>query len=141
MAVQVTASMQSTPVTTMAPAGVEACVQRAPPSSVVRTAAVDDPTPAEPTAMQCRVSGHEIPSSSRVELSDSGCATQVRPPLVVATMTAFDGDGPVEVGLATGCAAGVPTAQQRSLLAQDTASSSPVAAGAGCPTTAGVPRC
>ena len=55
------------------------------------------------------------------------------------------GDGTEEVvpGAAAGAAAGpgAPTAQQCVAPAQDTASSWPVPAGAGCPTAAGVPFC
>jgi hypothetical protein len=74
--------------------------------------------------------GQAIPLSSGGAGSDSGWADQVVPPLVVATITVT---GAVVVVDALGPA--TPTAQQCSASAHETAPSSPVPAGAGCPIT------
>jgi hypothetical protein len=88
--------------------------------------------------MQTRVVGHEIPVSAGAEARCRGCATQTCPPSVVASITVVDEGGADEDGADEDVAdedvgeevtvlavpaPGVPTAQQRSALAQDTASS------------------
>src|SRR6516162_5331384 len=89
--------------------------------------------PFEPTAIQARALGHEIPLSCGMTDPCTGWGVHFRPPSLVATMTVA-GDEADEFGPAT------PTAQQRSASAHDTAPSCPVPAGAGCPATSGVPR-
>jgi hypothetical protein len=99
--------------------------------------------------MHSRAAGHEIPVSAGAGLSPSGWATHVRPPSTVASTTVAGAAGAdVDVvdddGAPTGAAGvaavpGVPTAQQSRAVAHETASSCPVPAGAGCPTTSGVP--
>jgi hypothetical protein len=98
--------------------------------------------------MQSSTVGHEIPVRAGAEASGNGWATQVAPPLTVASMTVAGAGGvagadevvvePVAAGAAAG-SPGVPTAQQWPRPAQATALSWPVPVGAGCPTTAGVP--
>jgi hypothetical protein len=134
MAVQSVALVQSTLVTMMAPAGAEAAFQSAPPRRVVSTVP-DGASPLNPTAMQRRTKGHEMPVSAGAVGKESGSAVHDLPPSTVASMTAVvGGDGTEEVVVlvlvlvpapAAGVvvAPGVPTAQQWSESAQETASS------------------
>jgi hypothetical protein len=69
--------------------------------------------------------GHDTPLSWGVLPPATCCAFQVKPPFFVATIT-FGLPG---AGAAPGPA--TPTAQQRRTVAQDTAPSAPVPAGAG----------
>jgi len=88
--------------------------------------------------MQMRVVGHEIPVRAGAGARCRGWATQVCPPSVVASITVVDEDGVDEDGadedgvdedvgeevtVPAVPGPGDPTAQQRSALAQDTASS------------------
>jgi hypothetical protein len=83
--------------------------------------------------MQIRAVGHEIPVRAGAEARCRGCATQACPPSVVASITVVDEGGAEEGGtdeevgeevtVLAVPAPGVPTAQQRSAPAQDTASS------------------
>ena len=87
--------------------------------------------PFEPTARQSVGVGHEMPLSCGVLPPATCCAFHPMPPSVVATITsapAVGGFGPA-----------TPTAQHRRAVGHDTAPSSPVPLGAGCPTTSGVP--
>ena len=83
--------------------------------------------PFEPTAMQSVAVGQETPLSCGVLPPATCCALHATPPLVVATITVVPAAAGAGLGPAT------PTAQQRRALAQDTAPSSPVPAGAGWP--------
>jgi hypothetical protein len=123
MTVQSTALEHWTLVITVAPAGMATALQLDPPSWVVSTipAVVD---PLRPTAMQSRTLGHEIPVRAGAEVRRRGCVTHVRPPSMVASMTVCgEAAGEVDVSVAGVPVPGVPTAQQWSAPAQDTASS------------------
>jgi hypothetical protein len=92
--------------------------------------------PVEPTAMQDETVGQETPLSSGGAGRDTSWAFQVRPPLTVAAMTVTGGAVVVVAGAASEAfGPGMPTAQQCSGSAQETAPNSPVPAGAGWPIT------
>jgi len=83
--------------------------------------------------MQSRALGHEIAVRAGAEVRRRGCATHVCPPSKVASITVAgaaggDVDGVVldveeDVTVLAVAGPGVPTAQQRSAPAHDTASS------------------
>jgi hypothetical protein len=128
-----------TEVTATVPVGEVTAVQVDPPSSVVKTTPVPGSAPVEPTAMHTVTFGHEIPVSAGAGLPPTdwtGWAVHVAPALAVATITVA-----AAVAVALSFGPGTPTAQQCTASAHDTALSSPVPAGAGCPTTVGDPDC
>src|SRR5580700_7402865 len=100
---------------------------------VTTTPLTGSDAPFDPTAMHLVAVGQETPLSCGVLPPATCWALHDTPPLVVATITVV----PTAAGAGLGPA--TPTAQQRRALAQDTALSSPVPAGAGCPTMSGVP--
>ena len=132
MTVQSMARGHSAPLITVAPAGMATTLQLDPASCVV-SAMPAEAEPLRPTAMQSRALGHEIAVRAGAEVRCRGCATHVRPPAKVASITvAGEGGGDedgveLEVGEDVIVLAvpgpGVPTAQQRSAPAHDTASS------------------
>lgn len=140
MRVQVAALTHCTEVTAMAPTGGADGAQLLPPSCVVSTTPVLGSDPFEPTAMHTLAVGHDTPVSAGMVFMVSGCAAQVSPPLAVPAMTVTAELGPVVV-VAGALGPATPTAQQWWASAQDTALNSPVPAGAGWPTTTGVPDC
>ena len=133
MAVQSAGLAHCTLVTASAFMGAVAGDQVVPASPVVTTTPLPGrEAPFEPTAMHSLAVGHETPLNCGVlpPARHAGPST-TSPPLVVATMTV----APV----AGGFGPATPTAQHRLAVAHDTAPSSPVPAGAGWPTTRGVP--
>ena len=146
--VQSAAVVHFTEETAMAPAGATDGAQLFPPLCVVSTTPVPGSAPVDPTAMHTLAPGHETPvRAGGVVPALNGCVVQVRPPLTVATITvapltgvAIEAAVPAAVVVVVGALGpGTPTAQQCSASAQDTALSSPVPAGAGCPTATEVP--
>ena len=132
MAVQSNGLAHCTLVTASAFMGAVAGDQVVPASPVVTTTPLPGrEAPFEPTAMHSVAVGHETPLNCGVLPPTTCWAFHNEPPLVVATMTV----APV----AGGFGPATPTAQHRLAVAHDTAPSSPVPAGAGWPTTRGVP--
>lgn len=143
--VQSAAVVHFTEVTAMDPAGGTDGAQLFPPFCVVRTTPVPGSAPVDPTAMHTLAPGHETPvRAGGVVPGVSGWVVQVRPPLTVAAITVVPVTGvavvaaPVVAVVGGALGPGTPTAQQCSASAQDTALSSPVPAGAGCPTATDV---
>jgi len=99
------------------------------------------PLALRPTAIQSWALGHEMAVRAGAGVIVSDCAVQVFPPSTVASMTVAGVGGTEEVVAVVPEGPGAPTAQQWVGPAQVTASSWPVPAGAGCPTTAGTPFC
>ena len=128
MTVQSVALGHATLETTMAPAGGGTSSHVAPASCVVSTTPADAES-FKPTVMHRLSLGHEIPSSAGVDGSASGSPAQDRPPSVVASITSARVAGTeVEVpvpaaAVGAGPDPGLPTAQQCSASAQETASS------------------
>lgn len=132
MTVQSTALAHSTPLITVAPAGMATTLQLDPASWVVSTMPAEA-EPLRPTAMQSRALGHEIAVRAGAEVRCRGCATHVCPPSTVASITVAGEGGGDEDGVELDVGEdvivlalpgpGVPTAQQRSAPAHDTASS------------------
>ena len=89
--------------------------------------------------MQSRTLGHETAVRAGAGLSVSDWAVQVFPPSIVASITVAAAGGTDVVVPVALEGPRAPTAQQWVGPAQVTASSWPVPAGAGCPTTAGTP--
>ena len=133
MALQSAGPAQVTLETRRAFCGVDAADHVVPASVVEKTTPLPgNDAPLDPTARQSVAVGHETALSCGVIPPATCCAFHDFPPSVVAAMTV----APV-VGAGLGPA--TPTAQQRRAVAQDTAPSSPVPEGAGCPTARGVP--
>jgi hypothetical protein len=115
-----------TVITVSAPVGAVTGFQVVPAFVVARTTPLPgSEAPVDPTAMQSVGVGHDTPLSWGVLPPATCCARHVRPPFLVATITVVDPGCAEAFGLAT------PTAQQRRAVAQDSAPSSPVPAGAG----------
>jgi hypothetical protein len=134
MAVQLDEAVHATLVTARALVGDVAGAHVEPALVVVTTTPLPgSDAPFDPTAMHLVTVGQETPLSCGVLPPATCWALHDTPALVVATITVV----PTAAGAGLGPA--TPTAQQRRALAQDTALSSPVPTGAGCPSMSGVP--
>ena len=137
---QSAAVVHFTEVTAMDPAGGTDGAQLVPPFCVVSTTPVPGFAPVDPTAMHTWAPGHETPVRAGGAVPGAnGLVVHVRPPLTVAAITVVPVTGVAVVAAAVvavvvgALGPGTPTAQQCWASAQDTALSSPVPAGAGCP--------